>query len=474
MNIAHEHGPARDLDGERTLIATFLHFPERIQEAFDTGLTVEHFSLDPHRAIVGRIVALDEAKQPIDIRTVIQALEGSGQLEQVGRAEYLLEIDRCAVGGVDVPGYARRIVIDAKRRQAIQLLDETKATILTDRHAITNGLPARHLATFTAITESLSQRQVDTWRLLNDVELMDLPDPEFLIDGILPRRGVAVVYGPSGCCKTTMMAGLQVSVATGRDWFGHRVHHAGPSVYVATEDPSGFKVRLRSAKIAAGLSLSQPVGIFTFPEAIDLRDPASVNRFTTFVKSTETAMQLIVVDTYAASMPGASENSSEDTTLAMSHAQRWRDSLDAAVVLVHHTNASGSRERGHTSMRGAADAMISMTPVDDIIKVECSKQRNAALFDEINLKLVPLPDNTGCVLRLASDVLPSPDLTAIQQKAFGVLKDTFSESGATKTEWQRACQDIAERSFHRATKVLVEAGFVRQSGSHFCPVGGAK
>ena len=33
-------------------------------------------------------------------------------------------------------------------------------------------------------------------------------------------------------------------------------------------------------------------------------------------------LKLIVVDTYAASNPGASENSSEDTTTAMVHAQR--------------------------------------------------------------------------------------------------------------------------------------------------------
>ena len=61
----------------------------------------------------------------------------------------------------------------------------------------------------------------DGWRLVDDVELMTMPDPEFLIDGVLPRKGVAVIYGPSGSCKTTLVAGLQVAIATGRDWFGH-------------------------------------------------------------------------------------------------------------------------------------------------------------------------------------------------------------------------------------------------------------
>ena len=73
-------------------------------------------------------------------------------------------------------------------------------------------------------------------------------------------------------------------------------------------------------------------------------------------------LRAIAVDTYAAATPGASENSSEDTTQAMVHAQSWPDALGVSVILVRHTNTSGTRERGHSAMRGAADAMISLTP----------------------------------------------------------------------------------------------------------------
>src|SRR5918993_200086 len=109
---------------------------------------------------------------------------------------------------------------------------------------------------------------------------------------------------------------------------------------------------MRAAKIAARLSLDVPVGVFTFPEAIDLRDPVSVARFSRFLQSTQFAspLELVVLDTYAAAMPGASENSSEDTTLAMAHAHLWREQLNATIVLVHHSNAGGTRERGHSSM----------------------------------------------------------------------------------------------------------------------------
>jgi hypothetical protein len=304
------------------------------------------------------------------------------------------------------------------------------------------------------------------WRLLDDVELMDLPDPEFIVDGILPRKGIGVLYGPSGACKTTLVAGLLTAIATGRDWFGFHICRRGSSAYVATEDVAGFKTRLRAAKLAASLTLDTAIGVYTFPEPIDLRDAGRIATFVRFVREADVRVELVVVDTYAAAMPGAAENSSEDTTLAMTAAQKMRSALDAAVLLVHHTNAGGSRERGHSSMRGAADTMIAVTPVDDVIHIECSKQRNGAPFEPLLLKLVPVPAG-GCVLKRAIDVQPALGLTLTQDKVLKALRDTFDASGATKSDWRSACQDMPERTFHRVAKILVEGAYVRAAGNRF-------
>ncbi|HEY0876689.1 MAG TPA: AAA family ATPase [Vicinamibacterales bacterium] len=314
-----------------------------------------------------------------------------------------------------------------------------------------------------------------TWRLLDDVELMALADPDFLIADMIPRRSVGVIYAPSGAGKTTFLAALTTAVAQLPSFYGHSVRHRGASCYVATEDPAGFKVRLRAAKRAAKLPLDAAIGVYTFPEPIDLRDSVSVAGFSRFLQqqSATLPLELVIVDTYAAATPGASENSSEDTTTAMVHAQQWRDRLGVTVILVHHTNAGGSRERGHTAMRGAADFMIAMTPVDDVIHVECSKQRNAAPFERLTLRLTPMPDGDGCILRRADDVIQGETLTPAQTKVLAVLRETFGADGATKTEWQRTCADVNERTFHRAAKVLADRGFIKAYGSHWRDTGKA-
>ena len=308
----------------------------------------------------------------------------------------------------------------------------------------------------------------DTWRILDDVEVLQLPDPEFLIDGILQRRSVAVIYSPPSVGKTTAIASMAVALATGRAWFGYRVARPVPCLYVGAEDPGGFKVRLAAAKRAAGLPLDTAIGVHTFPEAIDLRDDLSVTAFARFVKHRFPDGEIVVfVDTYAAATPGAAENSSEDTSKAMTHGHLLKDALSATVVYAHHTNASGSRERGHSAMRGSADTMLDLQPVDDVIHVEASKQRNGASGHRLlTLKLVPEAGGS-VVLRPAGDVLPSGSLSPHQRRAYDVLRETFGLGGATKAEWQRVTTGVPERSFYRAAKVLVEAGFVAQVGTHF-------
>jgi hypothetical protein len=131
-------------------------------------------------------------------------------------------------------------------------------------------------------------------RLLDDVELMNVPDPEYLIDGILMKRGICPIYGPPESYKTTLLAGMHVAIATGRDWFGHAVKQRGESCYVGAEDVSGWKVRLNSAKRAAGFPLDQCIGVHTFPDAIDLRDSASVRGFIAFLRAQDPGDVLVV------------------------------------------------------------------------------------------------------------------------------------------------------------------------------------
>src|SRR5262249_48782292 len=89
---------------------------------------------------------------------------------------------------------------------------------------------SRHLA-----EQSGRTHVSNDWRLLDDTELDTLPIPEFLVDGVLQRRSLAVIYGPSGTGKTTLVASLATALATGTDFCGRRVLRRGATIYVAAE-----------------------------------------------------------------------------------------------------------------------------------------------------------------------------------------------------------------------------------------------
>ena len=64
--------------------------------------------------------------------------------------------------------------------------------------------------------------------------------------------------------------------------------------------------------------------------------------------------------------------------LLIAAADRMRIELACAVCLIHHANASGTRERGSTALRAAVDTMLSMTAADDLLTLHCEKQKDAA------------------------------------------------------------------------------------------------
>ena len=98
----------------------------------------------------------------------------------------------------------------------------------------------------------------ESWRLFDDVEVMELPDPEFLIDGVLPRRAVGAIVAPPGVGKTTLVASLATSLATGRDWLGIRSGTQAHPSSSAPRIPAGSRADSEQRSTRSGSRLIPP------------------------------------------------------------------------------------------------------------------------------------------------------------------------------------------------------------------------
>ncbi len=166
---------------------------------------------------------------------------------------------------------------------------------------------------------------------------LDVPAPEFLIDGLIPRRGAVLVNGKAKSGKTLLAVQLALSVASGRPFLDtYKVLAPGPVLLLEQDDPSGAAsvkdILRRSVSSVAGLPFYlAPQVPFTFGmEFLDWLGAEIERR----------GLRLVVLDSYTAlrgsRKAGGDIVKQEQTDMRMLDEVAKR--LDCTIVLLHHTS----------------------------------------------------------------------------------------------------------------------------------------
>lgn len=411
-----------------------------------------------HQLIRRSIGRLHARGVEVDIATVYGDLCSAHELEKAGGAAYVSSLTDGVPRASNIRAYVQELTALADTRRMRTVLDKAVVDLARD--------PDRALDNLTrALATAASRRaSAEPLRLLTDVELLDVPDVDWLVEGRLPSASIAVGYGEPGIGKTFVYLDLAMSVATGREWLGAMVVQ-GNTVYVAAEGRAGLRSRVETWKLANRAALDEATGFHVHAGAINLLAPQDVERFIALARPI--APTLIIFDTLSRCMVGGDENSAQDMGLAIAGADRIRTALGTSVLLVHHSTKSGSGERGSSALRGAADAMFALTQTDDLLRLTCEKQKDAEAFEPLNLRLAaPYPGAASVTVHEASTVGRPAALTEAQTKMLYALREVFGVSGALSGEWQKAVPDIKERTFHRSRNVLLDRGLIATVGAH--------
>jgi hypothetical protein len=303
-------------------------------------------------------------------------------------------------------------------------------------------------------------------RLIRDVDVLTWAPPVMLVGDRIPRRALVCLYGPSGLGKTFVALDLALSHAAHRSWLGAALSPPGRVVYIATEGTAHVSVRLRGWFTNAGLDLSESVGFYLYPDAVNLLTPAAVVAF--IDDAAAISPTLIVVDTLARCIVGADENSAKDMGLAIEACDRIRRTTAATVLLVHHTGKDGGQERGSSALRGAADTVLALTDDGDSLKLTCDKQKDGPPFEAIRVRLVPVLEGATCVASLTDGTAAAlADLTGARLTALDVLRRICAVDGpVTRSEWFRALppKTVTDRRFYDVVNALLTARLVEREG----------
>src|SRR5687768_3900466 len=68
-----------------------------------------------------------------------------------------------------------------------------------------------------------TQPEPKSFKLLTLNELAELPPAQWLIEPLFQANSQIVLYGPPGVGKSFVALSFALSIASGRDWLGHRV-----------------------------------------------------------------------------------------------------------------------------------------------------------------------------------------------------------------------------------------------------------
>ena len=193
----------------------------------------------------------------------------------------------------------------------------------------------------------------------------------WIVKGVLPQAGLAVIYGASGAGKSFVVLDLVLAIARGLPWRGRKVKQ-GRVAYVAAEGADGFRKRLAAYAQHHKVDLVDvPMGVLNgAPNLMDVKDAKDL---AAGVLAAGESTTVIVVDTLAQTTPGANENAGEDMGKALGHCKRLHELTGALVVLIHHSGKDQARgARGWSGLRAAADAEI------EVVRTE-SGQRSLRL-----------------------------------------------------------------------------------------------
>jgi hypothetical protein len=292
-----------------------------------------------------------------------------------------------------------------------------------------------------------------------DVATVELDKADnYLIDGVLDKESLAMVFGNSSAGKTFFMLHMSFCIASEKEFFG-RLTRNGLVLYVAAE--SGRRIANRV--VAARREFKEkntPIRVIT--SNVNLyKDKADLKRIIKAVKDAETQFGMpavaIIIDTLARATPGMNENSSEDMGKAIGHLDELRNETGAAVVLVHHSGKDETKgARGWSGLHAAVDHEIEIKRDGDVRSADLgSKQRDTQDKSAVtfSLKVVELFERedgqsvTTCVVEELNMDAPKPQrgakkrkIPAQKQAVLDIINDLLNENHEVTVEDAReAC-----------------------------------
>lgn len=219
-----------------------------------------------------------------------------------------------------------------------------------------------------------------------DYVTWNVPRPEFIIQDILPKQGVMLLYGNPKVRKSWLVQHMAFCVSLGEEWLGFRTEQN--RVFLAQFEISSIAYQWRLIDMARHFSLQTGMLFEVSPGLMYIDEEENFNRLSAAIRPCQP--KVIILDCLAACF-GGDENDSRDIARLIGNISQLKAEHEASIILVHHTNknllstSSVDRARGHSRLAGWVDSLVYLCEQPTGLQLQIKARQATRELPNINI-----------------------------------------------------------------------------------------
>ena len=294
-------------------------------------------------------------------------------------------------------------------------------------------------------------------RILNYQQMMQMPAPAWLIEGILPERALTLMFGASNSFKSFLAVDMACHIATGLDWHGQTIKQ-GLVVYIAAEGAYSLaRQRIAGWADYHGVILDD---LYLIPQGLTLDNQKTLQHLQALFDAPPKTPVLLISDVLAGTIEG-SDSEIEVIQRRLIGTRQLIERYQLAELMITHSGWSQkARARGSTHLWGSADSRLGVVRKGQAyattLKIERHKDAESGASFDLTLKPHAFGDadyqNTLIPIIKGGTKLEAEHLPRQADQTYKLLLKTIDETGEQlpATRQRPACQAVHQDVFKEA------------------------
>lgn len=231
--------------------------------------------------------------------------------------------------------------------------------------------------------QELAGSQKHERRAVRFGSIKEIPTVSWLIDGWLPRDGVALLYGESESFKTYLALHMLLCIATGTPFAardgnsGYGVGEPQEVIIFAGESSSGVHQRIEAAIKGNGFDRNQlEQNLIIVDDVYSVNSADGLAAMADEIEGLSSKPAVIVVDTFNLALDGV-EDSADDIKKAIKGLRSLARMYSATGLLIDHVgHGPKDRPRGSSAKKANVDVMIYCERNGETRRVTLQQKKN--------------------------------------------------------------------------------------------------